>query len=165
MAEKQARSPCFMRSDIYEELRAFAETNGLKVYTLTNMLVENGLKMLREGITPSEVLIAFKSLEAVMQFVEVRPKSSWADLGKSVGTILKGAFSGRELEVAVMKAIDIVALGRASRSGSKASAQYVFYKEEEASDFLDFASAVVETSGVNLSVEKVLNMVRVSSIE
>jgi hypothetical protein len=70
-----------MRSDVYEDLRSYAESAGMKVYTLTNLLVETGLKMLKEGISPSEVLIMYKVLDTLTRFVEIKPKGGWGGTG------------------------------------------------------------------------------------
>ncbi|PVU69623.1 hypothetical protein DDW06_02790 [Sulfolobales archaeon SCGC AB-777_K20] len=165
MSVKSSRSPCFMRSDVYEDLRSYAESAGMKVYTLTNLLVETGLKMLKEGISPSEVLIMYKVLDTLTRFAEIKPKGGWRELGQALGTVLKGTFNERDLDMAVMKALEIVAMSRGSKSGSRTSVQFMFLSGTDAEGFEAFADSLIETTAAKLSVERLTNVVKVSYVQ
>ena len=159
---KQSRAPCFMRADLYEELKEFADRNGLKVFTLTNLLVDAGLKMMKEGFSPSEVLIQLKVLEYLSPFVEVRPKVPWPEFGRRLAMMLKSTYENDEDKItAALKALDSIAMFLGGRLTPGFPRQYTFTDEKTVEDFAGFAESLAEALGVNISVERAFLVVRV----
>ena len=151
-----------MRSDIYEDLKAFAEKNGLKVFTLTNLLVDAGLRMMKEGISPSEVLIHLKVLEYVVPFLEVRPKVPWDDFGKKLAMILKSTYENEnDRAIAAIKALDLIATFIGGKQSAGLPRQYSFTDESSSEDFFKFAQALADYVDAKITVEKAFLMVRV----
>lgn len=151
-----------MRADLYEELREFAERNGLKVFTLTNLLVDAGLKIMKEGFSPSEVLIHLKVMEYLSPFIEIRPKVPWSEFGRRLAMMLKSTYDNDEDKItAALKALDSVAMFLGGRLTPGLPRQYTFTDEKIVDNFADFATSLAETLGVSISVEKSFLVVRV----
>jgi len=158
-----SRAPCVMRSDVYEDLKNYAESIGMKVYTLTNMLVETSLKMLKEGISPNEMYILYRVLDTLTRLVEIKPKGSWRELGRALGTILNGMVEEKDLNIAIMKTLEIIAMTKGSKLGTKTSIQFMFFNESDANEFEEFVTSLLETTKAKLNVERISNVIKLSS--
>jgi hypothetical protein len=112
-----------------------------------------------EDIFLGDTSIVFNVLDHLTRFVEIRPKWGWKELGKAFGTVLKGTFDKKDLNVAVRVTLKFIAMTKGNRSGSRA---FSFASEFDAKEFEAFAISLIETTASNLSVERSGNIVKLS---
>jgi len=115
-----------------------------------------------ENLFPSGTIITFKVLDSLSRFIEIRPKWNWRDLGRAIATVLKGSFDEKDLDMAALITLEIVAMTKGSRSGFKMPAQFSFSNEFDANDFEAFADTLARSISLNLRVERIGNTVKVT---
>jgi hypothetical protein len=110
-----------------------------------------------DGVFLGEASIVFKVLNNLSRFVEIRPKWGWREMGKAFGTVLKGTFDKKDLDVAVRIALQFIAMIKGSRSDLST---FNFASEFDAKEFEAFANSLIETTTTKLSVERSDNIVK-----
>jgi hypothetical protein len=92
------RQPCFMRKDIYDEIRRLTELNGSSIYNYTNDLLAASIQMEKNGVDIKNEISTFILLSKLMNnykgFMILVPFDSlrdsqmslekWKELGKSL---------------------------------------------------------------------------------
>jgi hypothetical protein len=110
-----------------------------------------------DGVFLGEASVVFKVLDNLLRFVEIRPKWGWREMGKAFGTVLKGTFDKKDLDVAVRITLEFIAMIKGSRSGSNT---FNFASEFDAKEFEAFANSLIETTATKLSMERSDNIVK-----
>jgi len=110
-----------------------------------------------DGAFLSEASVVFKVLDNLTRFVEIRPKWGWREMGKAFGTILKGTFDKKDLDVAVRVTLEFIAMIKGSRSDSST---FDFATEFDAKEFEAFANSLIESTTTRLNVERLGNVVK-----
>ncbi|MQL54633.1 hypothetical protein [Acidianus ambivalens] len=92
------RQPCFMRKDIYDEIRRLTELNGSSIYNYTNDLLAASIQMEKNGVDIKNEISTFILLSKLMnnykgfmilvpfEFLKDSQMSleKWKELGKSL---------------------------------------------------------------------------------
>lgn len=110
-----------------------------------------------DGAFLGEASVVFKVLDNLTRFVEIRPKWGWREMGKAFGTILKGTFDKKDLDVAVRVTLEFIAMIKGSRSDSST---FDFATEFDAKEFEAFANSLIESTTTRLNVERSGNVVK-----
>jgi hypothetical protein len=110
-----------------------------------------------DGAFLGETSVVFKVLDNLTRFVEIRPKWGWREMGKAFGTILKGTFDKKDLDVAVRVTLEFIAMIKGSRSDS---GTFNFATEFDAKEFEAFANSLIESTTTRLNVERSGNVVK-----
>ena len=110
-----------------------------------------------DGVFLGEASVVFKVLGHLTRFVEIRPKWGWRELGKAFGTVLKGTFDKKDLNIAVKTTLEFIAMIKGSRSDSST---FSFATEFDAKEFEAFAISLIESTATRLNVERSDNVVK-----
>lgn len=174
--ENLERQPCFMRKDLYEELKNLATINGMSIYRYTNELLSAAIDIEKNGIRLglakdqiiflSKLIQNYKGTVILVPFVTYRntDAKSWKELGKAIMAYIY-QFS-QEKRVTFMSILylflSFIADVNINSTFTILEARSPFLSDDKLQNIIsEMIEGIKEVTDFNIYVEKTYGMIKI----
>lgn len=178
--ENSERQPCFMRKDLYEELKGLATANGMSIYRYTNELLSAAIEIEKNGIRLSlvkdQIIFLSKLVQNYKGLLLLAPFNSyketnldeWKELGKSIVAYTYQFSDDKKITlISILYLIlSFIADVNVNLTSSTLEARSPFFVDEKLLNIISkLLEGIKEVIDFDIIVEKTYGLIRIKIYE
>ncbi|AWR97312.1 hypothetical protein DFR86_06940 [Acidianus sulfidivorans JP7] len=174
--EGSERQPCFMRKDLYEELKNLANESGISIYKYTNEILEAAIDLEKNGIRLNmirdQILLLFKIatnykgllLLAPFSIYKESSKEEWRKFGKEIMAYLLQFSNDKRITLisTLSLLLSFIADINVNSTNTIFEARSPLFADEELQNtMIEIIEGINEIAEINIRIEKQYGSIKV----